>query len=140
MNCSQVKRKLSAFMDGEMDGAISRIIEQHLDGCRDCQEYLLQFKEVDGLIYGLPRIEVNPGFTSRVVSAAIRTSAASNREPVSFASRLESAVARLSEAVFSLFEHDAGPSTRTLDEFSDCPPLSMSFAYFKLVDQGSRGY
>jgi hypothetical protein len=53
---------------------------------------------------------------------------------------LKLALERLSEAVFSLFELGAGPDTRTLDEFSDCPPLSMSFVYFKLVDRGSKGY
>ena len=38
MNCSQIKRKLSAFMDNELDGATSRFIEKHLEDCLQCRE------------------------------------------------------------------------------------------------------
>ena len=140
MNCSQIRRKLSAFMDSELDGGTLRLIEQHLDGCPECQHYLLEFKEVNDLVHGLPKIDPSPDFSSRVVNTAMRASNVASRETVSFASRLKLAVARLSEAVFSLFEPGGSPDTRTLDEFSDCPPLSMSFVYFKLVDRGSKGY
>jgi len=136
MNCSQIRRKLSAFMDSEVDGATSRLIERHIEGCPGCREYLHEFREVDGLVQGLPKIDLGPEFTSRVVTAAIRTSAVVDKKAVSFATRLERAVARLSEAVFNLFEPGADPNTRILDEFSDCPPLSMSFIYFSLMDQG----
>ena len=140
MNCSQIRRKLSPFMDSELDGTTFRLIEEHLEGCPECRQYLLEFKEVDELIHGLPKIDLSPDFSSRVVNAAVREADVASRETVSFASRLKLAVARLSEAVFSLFEPEGSSDTRTLDEFSDCPPLSMSFVYLKLVDESSRGY
>jgi anti-sigma factor RsiW len=140
MNCSQIRRKLSAFIDSELDGATSRLIEQHLEGCPECRENLIDFREVNELVQGLEKIDPGPDFSSRVVTAAMRTSVAANRETVSFAARLKLALARLSEAVFRLFEPGAGPNTQTLDEFNDCPPLSMSFIYFRLLDQRGGGY
>jgi hypothetical protein len=140
MNCSQLRQKLSAFMDNELDDETSSLIGQHIERCPECQEYFGKLRKMDGLVYGLPKIELGPDFTFRVVSAAMSTSAVAGDEPFSFASGIKLSVTRLFEAIFSVFESGAGPSTGALDEFSDCPPLSMSFIYFKLVDQGSRGY
>jgi anti-sigma factor RsiW len=140
MNCSQISRKLSAFMDGELDDQTSSLIGQHIERCPECQEYFGRLRKMDALVCGLPNIEPGTDFTSRVVSAAMRPPAFAGDEPFSFASGIKLAVTRLFEAIFSLFEPGSGPSTGALDEFSDSPPLSMSFIYFKLVDQGSRGY
>ena len=140
MNCSQVARKLSAYRDDELDGATSRLIREHLEGCPECLEFLHGFRDVDNLVYGLPKIDSSPDFTSRVVSAALRASDAASRETVPFVSRLKRSITEISEAIFSLFEPGAGSNTRTLDEFDDCPPLSMSFIYFRLLDQGSGGH
>ena len=137
MNCSQITRKLSAYMDDELDAATSHVIKEHLEGCPECLESLHGFREVDNLVNGLPKIDPSTDFASRVVSAALRTSDVSSRVTVPFASRLKHAVTRVSEAIFSLFEPGAGPNTRTLDEFNDCPPLSLSFIYFTLLEQAN---
>lgn len=139
MKCSQIKRKLSAFMDGELDEATSGFVGRHIAHCPGCQEHLGNLRSMDALVYGLPKVEPGPDFTPRVVSAAIGTSVAGGDEPFSFAAGMKLAVTRLFEAIFSLFEPGGDPSTGALDEFSDCPPLSMGFIYLKLVDQGSRG-
>ena len=137
MNCSQITRKFSAYMDDELDAATSHLIKEHLEGCPECLESLHGFREVDNLVHGLPKIAPSGDFASRVVSAAIRASDVSSGAGVPFASRLKRAVTRLSEAVFSLFEPGAGPNTRTLDEFNDCPPLSLSFIYFTLLEHAN---
>ena len=137
MNCSQITRKLSAYMDDELDAATSHLIKRHLEGCPECLEFLRGFREVDNLVHALPKIHPSADFTSLVVSAAIRTSDAPSRSTVPFISRLKRAVTRVSETVFSLFEPGAGPNIRTLDEFNDCPPLSLSFIYFRLLEQAN---
>ncbi len=137
MNCSQITRKFSAYMDDELDAATSHLIKEHLEGCPECLEFLHGFREVDNLVHGLPKIDPSGDFASRVVSAAIRASDVSSGAGVPFASRLKRAVMRVSEAIFSLFEPGAGPYTRTLDEFNDCPPLSLSFIYFTLLEQAN---
>ena len=135
MNCSQITRKLSAYMDDELDAATSHLIEEHLDGCPECLEFLHGFRGVDNLVHGLPKIDPSVDFTARVVSAAVRTSDISSQATVPFISRVKHALTLISEAVFSSFEPGVGPNTRTLDEFNDCPPLSLSFVYLTLLEQ-----
>ena len=137
MNCSQITRKLSAYMDDELDAATSHLIKEHLEGCPECLEFLHGFRGVDNLVHGLPKIDPSADFASRVVSAAILTSDAPSRATVPFASRLKRAVMGVSDAVFSLFQPGVSPNARILDEFNDCPPLSLSFTYFALLEQAN---
>lgn len=138
MNCSQIKRILSAFMDNELDGATSRFIEEHLKACPHCREYLQEFREIDDLVYGLPRNDPSPDFSRRVVKAAIGTSKIVDEKPVPLSSRLRFVLERFFEEIFSLFSSGPRQSIRTLEEFSDCPPLSISFIYFKLLEQPNQ--
>ena len=135
MNCSQIKKKLSAFMDNEMDGTLSRSITEHLRNCPRCRDYLRDFKEIDNLVCGLPRNDPNPDFSWRVAKAAIGTSKIVDEKPVPLSSRLRLVLERLSEEIFSFRPSGPGPGIRTLEEFSDYPPLSMSFVYFRLLEQ-----
>jgi anti-sigma factor RsiW len=134
MDCSHVRQELSAFMDNELDGATRRKVEHHLTGCPECREYFHDFIKVDSLVQQLPRIDVSRGFADRVMGETIRKAGVVNEGSTPFLSRLKRLVIGLSEAVFSLFQRDGEASTRTLDEFSDCPPFSMSSAYFKLLE------
>jgi anti-sigma factor RsiW len=138
MNCSQIKKKLSLFMDNELDGATSRFITKHLKTCPQCREYLHEFRKIDDLVYGLPRNDPSPDFSLRVLRAAIGTSTIVDAEPVPFSSRLRFALERVSEEIFGLIPLGSSPSIRTLEEFSDCPPLSMSFIYFRLLEQSKQ--
>ena len=135
MNCSQIKNKLSAFLDNEVDGTSSQIITEHLKDCFQCRDYFRDFKEIDTLVCGLPRNDPKPDFSRRVAKAAIGTSKMVDEKPVSLAARLRFALERLSEEIFSLTRSGPGQSNRTLEEFSDYPPLSMSFIYFRLLEQ-----
>lgn len=122
-------------MDNELDEATSRFITEHLKDCPQCREYLYEFTKIDGLVYGLPRTDPGPDFSWRVVKAAIGTSKIIDEKPVPFSSRLRFALERISEEIFSLIPSRRHQGIRTLEEFSDCPPLSMSFIYFRLLEQ-----
>ena len=135
MNCFQIEKKLSAFMDNELDEATSRFITEHLKDCSHCREYLYEFRKIDGLVYGLPRNDPSPDFSRRVLKAAMGTSTIFDQKSASFSSRLRFALERLSEEIFSLIPWRGHQPIRTLEEFSDCPPLSMSFIYFRLLEQ-----
>jgi anti-sigma factor RsiW len=135
MNCSQIKKKLSAFMDNELDSSMSRFIEEHLKACPRCRGYLYELNEIDDLVYGLPRNDPSPDFLQRVVKAAFGTSKIVDAKPVPFSSRLRFALERLSDEIFGLIPSGRHQRIRTLEEFGDCPPLSMSFIYFRLLEQ-----
>ena len=135
MNCAQIKKKLSAFMDNEMDGTLSRFTTEHLRDCPRCRDYLRDFKEIDNLVCGLPRNDPDPDFSWRVAKAAIGTAKIVDEKPVPLSSRLRFALDRLSEEIFSPIPSGPGQNIRTLEEFSDYPPLSMSLIYFRLLEQ-----
>jgi hypothetical protein len=118
-----------------MDGTLSRAIREHLRNCPRCRDYLRDFKEIDNLVCGLPRNDPNPDFSWRVAKAAIGTSKIVDEKPVPLLSRLRLVLERLSEKIFSFRPSRPGPGIRTLEEFSDYPPLSMSFVYFRLLEQ-----
>ena len=71
MNCSQIEKKLSAFMDNELDGPTSRFINDHLRDCPQCRKFLQQFREVDGLVRGLPSHDLSPDFSWRIVQSGL---------------------------------------------------------------------
>ncbi len=135
MNCSQIKKLLSSFLDNELDSATFRFIEEHLKACPHCRECLQEFREIDDLVSGLPGIAPSPNFSRRVVEAAIGTSKTVEEKPVPFSSRLRFALERLSEKIFSLLPSGSRQPIQTLEEFGDYPPLSMSFIYFRLLEQ-----
>jgi anti-sigma factor RsiW len=140
MNCSQIEKKLSAFMDNEMDGPTSRFINDHLKDCPRCRKFLHQFREVDGLVRGLPSYDLSPDFSWRVVQRALENAHVAERNPVPFSSRLKFALEQFFESLFGLFHPGSGLVAPTLEEFSDSPPLSMSFIYFKLIKQPKQGF
>ncbi len=37
MNCREVVRQLSDYLDGQLESALARELEQHLAACRDCR-------------------------------------------------------------------------------------------------------
>lgn len=138
MNCSQIEKKLSAFMDNELDGATSRFMTEHLEDCPRCREYLYEFRKIDDLVYGLAREDPSPDFSQRVLRAARGTSTIFDEKPLPFLSRLRFTLERLSEKTFNLIPSGSRQRLRTLEEFSDCPPLSMSSIYFRLLEQSKQ--
>lgn len=66
MKCSEVKRRLSAFLDGEIPGAEEREITEHLNICRDCQEELTALSRVMDALGVLEGMEPPPYFITRV--------------------------------------------------------------------------
>ena len=135
MNCSQIRKKLSAFVDNEVDGTSSRYISEHLRDCPSCRDFLRDFRKIDSLVCGLPKNNPNPDFSWRVTKAAMGTSKIVDEKPVPLSSRLRFVLERLSEEIFSLIPSVSGHSIRTLEEFSDYPPLSMGFIYFRFLEQ-----
>jgi len=43
-HCSEIIRLLSDYIDGEMDDGTRALLEQHLEDCPPCDEFLAQFK------------------------------------------------------------------------------------------------
>lgn len=48
MQCEEVRERLSAFQDDELDPVASREIQQHLDSCPDCADVLGRMMDLSG--------------------------------------------------------------------------------------------
>jgi hypothetical protein len=137
MQCQKVQRKISAYLDGELDAASSQSMERHIDQCGACREMAADFKEVDVLMRGLPKLDMGPDFVGQLLERV-----SESRAPVAGKSSnrsLFAAVMRFMSNFMDLLEARHSPSTKTLDEFGDFPPFSMGYIYFKLLDQTGRG-
>ncbi len=66
MKCSHVKRKLSAYLDGELSIAEKKEIESHLQQCSGCQEELTALSSVTDALSILEGMEPPPYFMDRV--------------------------------------------------------------------------
>jgi len=138
MKCRQARMKISAYMDHELDAASSLRLESHLRGCVKCREALDDFQELDDMVRGLPGIDLGPDFAAHMLKRVSETAALGKVQPQGRLSLFE----RLSKIVddfVDLVDSARSPSTGTLDEFDDFPPLSMGHIYFRLMDLPARG-
>jgi hypothetical protein len=132
MKCRQARARISAHMDHELDDASARQLESHLHQCAECREALNNFQELDDMVRGLRRLELGPDFAKQMV---MRVSGLAVAEKAGRTNRL-SLLERLSRIVVDfvdLVSSARSPSTGTLDEFGDFPPLSMGHIYFNLI-------
>jgi hypothetical protein len=136
MQCQVVQRRISAYLDGELDSAFSKSMERHIGQCEACRTMAADFRSADELVRSLPRFDPGPDFAGQLLEKV--------GEPASVLGRagdrpLFAPVMRFISSFMDLLEARKSPSTRTLDEFSDFPPFSLGFIYFRLLDQSGRG-
>jgi anti-sigma factor RsiW len=128
MQCIQVKAKISAYMDGELDAARARSVADHLEACDACRKEFEAFAAVDGYVHALPQAELPADFAATVASRArLRRPAETSRSFDVFGRLL-----RFFEAFFNLLGLEVSPATRALDEFNDVPSSFIGYAYFKV--------
>ena len=52
MNHQEYKILLSGYLDGELDHKNQQIIQEHLNGCKECQEELLKYADMNSINVG----------------------------------------------------------------------------------------
>jgi hypothetical protein len=138
MKCLQARMKLSAYIDHELDAASARQLESHLEQCGECREELDAFHGLDALLRGLPSIDLGPEFASQMVERVREDAAHGGVEHPGRLSLFER-LSQIAQDFVDLLSSRRSPSTGTLEEFSDFPPLSMGYVYFHLMDVSARG-
>ena len=128
MNCAEVTKKISAYMDGELDAAESRFVSDHIAVCEACRREFEALTGVDGLVNALPKIDLPEGFASSVALKARMPRPVEEAHPQGISARL----LQFFEAFFDLLGLDVSPATRALDEFNDVPSSFIGYAYFKV--------
>ena len=56
MTCAGVQRLLSAYIDGELDAASRRAVDEHLQGCEPCRHDLASLTKTVNMIHALGQI------------------------------------------------------------------------------------
>ncbi len=65
MKCKEVKRKLSAYLDGEMKERERKTISEHLEKCPDCKKELTILSQQDKFLERVEAIEPSVNFRAK---------------------------------------------------------------------------
>jgi hypothetical protein len=68
MNCQEVQKFLSEFLDQSLDVERFQTVSDHLAACSLCSEEMASLAECQRLVSGLPAVEPPMGFTTRVMA------------------------------------------------------------------------
>lgn len=77
MNCKQINTKLSAYLDGELDGTEMLLVRSHLTDCGDCRTELEMLRRVKQMLGELAMPEVPTHLESRLMESVF----ASDKKP-----------------------------------------------------------
>lgn len=68
MDCEKVRKKLSSYLDDEVNLAQKSKIKEHLKECKVCSSRLQQLRQIHSLVQKIPSQEPEPGFYDRLSS------------------------------------------------------------------------
>ena len=134
MQCQEIQKKLSAYLDGELTSGLSQQIVDHMDFCDDCRARLKEMQDMDSLLKTMPRIEMSPGFAEKM-AVRVRTGILSTGNSGTGKLGLFNKLRILAYNFMDLLEKPESPHTHALDEFCTFPPLSLGYTYCILLEQ-----
>lgn len=141
MNCRDVEKWLSAFMDDELDPARKDAVASHLNTCEACRSRLAEWEAVWRALDALPAASPSPAFRGRLAARLHETRPAASE-------RLERFLIPVSAAAVALLGFWIGyiaggrqaasvrfPESADavyLDSFSSVPTASLGDVYLSL--------
>ena len=146
MNCQRVKKRLTAYLDGELDEARQKAVALHLGTCASCRQAVEALQSSWDLLGVLPEADPVPHFFIKV--KARMTSQEGRRRssrlerflvPATTAAALVlgvwmgSMVGRNGNGVAAWYGEQTVESTIYLDTFDDLPSGSFAKAYIDLA-------
>lgn len=79
MNCKQVRRRLSPYLDGELPDEVGARVRAHVAACARCAEELARLHSAGAALDVLPGMTVPGGFAQSVRELASRQAARARR-------------------------------------------------------------
>lgn len=148
MRCTQAKKQLSSYLDGELEPGARESVASHLATCPDCRVAYGRLEAVHAFLARAERYEPRPGLSLRVV-AALDARAAARRPFFPSALRLTAravaltAVIAIGMASGRLLATGSAPARAadptamySLDIFAAAPPDSPGGVYLALLETG----
>lgn len=130
MKCNEVRKKLSPYLDNELDQGQLKRIEDHLTECSTCLKEFELLKKTNACLKEIPREDVSKEFHKNLV-----------RELESFSIPIDDmgherssiwSADRMMDRFSILFRGRKSPWT--MDAFDDFPPWSLGHVYLKLLN------
>lgn len=78
MECSEVQKRLTAYLEGTLPPEERALVEEHLAPCRQCSQSLAELKRTLEHLQGLPEVEPPPWLAQKVM-ARVRSEAETKR-------------------------------------------------------------
>ncbi len=133
--CTNIREKLSAFLDNELPPLECSLMEKHLQTCPACAEEANSLRKINELLDSVPAESPAPAFTARAVHHALawkRRAYVKEQLYRPFIAYVFSAFALLLHAGG---KHGKGdyPTYGYLRNFDDFPPESFSSMYVALI-------
>jgi anti-sigma factor RsiW len=160
MKCSQIKKKLSAYLDHEMKDDERQMVSGHLKTCTLCQEELAALAKVKETLFVLEGMEVPPYFITRL-RQRIKDERSLTTRPVPLIERIRRvacSAAGFAGVAVSLFVgsqmgrtlyQELANDTQTVSvenantlgfgSFEEFPEGSLSDVYNELITGGNNG-
>jgi anti-sigma factor RsiW len=85
MDCKRDRETLTAYVDGELEGAARAELESHLAGCAACSDAVAAQRRLGAMFAALPEVTPAGDFEARFWARIAR-----EREPAGFGARLRS--------------------------------------------------
>jgi len=131
MRCSDARVGLSAYVDRELGGEALNELTSHLGQCLNCRETLEGLQRSDEQLMRLTRVDPGADFFRRLLAIV-------DEEQNLDRAALTAARPGVLDELRNVFGLAAQSSNNPLDEFGDCPPLSIGSAYFTIFGQPGR--
>lgn len=136
MNCGNVQRKISAFIDGELDETSYDGVKSHLQVCPECRKMQTLMEQADEFVKNSEEIEVSATFY-KTIMVRLEQEFATSQQGGLFRRIVQSCL-DFFDRFFDLLEQRKYHYTRSLEEFSDFPPGSLAYVYCKQLKQCQR--
>ncbi len=137
MECREVRERLSAHLDGELDESTSRRVIRHLGWCDACGEEFGALDRIDRSVRALPILEAPHGFSRELAAGVGGWDAFSGAKGMNRS--IPAALLELLGYLSEFLERRKGLTTHLLAEFDDSPPLSLGWTYFRMLGRGCGG-
>lgn len=148
MLCREVKMSMSPYLDGQLDSVQTRQLEEHLDGCDECQQKLELLKEIPVALRTDRMLAPQTDFTKLVMQRIIVREQVANRiereiesvEVVVSRARTGNQVAQPTAKVVSLADYKAKRAKRPYEyilQFSSVAAVLVVMVAAGIVATGS---
>ena len=130
MKCNEVRKKLSPYLDNELDQGQMKRIGDHLNECSTCLEEFELLKKTDAWLKAYPREDLSKEFHDQLVRELEAFSM-----PIDHVVRKRSILSagRMIDRFSAILRRRKG--SWTMDAFDDFPPWSLGHVYLKAINQ-----